>query len=78
MTIRRITIAAVAVAAVLSACSGSEPSACDQLDELNRSGDYEALIADADDPDGVLNGCIDELGDIWDDMSPEERAAFLD
>lgn len=77
MSIRKVAAGAFVLAAAVSACGGNEPSACDQLDELNRSGDYEALAADAEDPNGALNGCMEEAGELWEDMTPEERESFL-
>lgn len=76
MNVRKLGVAIVATATLLISCS-EDQDACDELDQLTQSGDSDALAADAVDPDGVFMACVEHMGDTWDDMSQEERDAFL-
>lgn len=75
----RSGIAAGLVVLSVASCGDdeTEADACDELQELSNSEDSDALASDAEDPDGAFAKCIDQIGDQIEEMSPEEREAFL-
>jgi hypothetical protein len=69
---------AVAAALAISGCGGAaNADPCVELDKLTAENDPGALVADAEDPDGLFAQCIEKAAEQWGEMSPEEQEAFL-
>ena len=75
---RYVTGVAIATALAISGCgTDADADPCRELDELTAENDPDGLVADAENPDGLIAQCIDQLAEQWGEMSPEEREAFL-
>jgi hypothetical protein len=58
----------------IAGCGGADP--CEELKRLTAE-QPEVLAVDAADPDGVMNACIGQIEQQWQEMTPAEREAFL-